>query len=131
MAILLNMQCQLRSRACPLNNAGNWPESRHRASPGAPLPLPRTKPQVPQAHGACQCPISVRLTGDEMRLSCPRKVANVTDFYWQVRGRLAAHILARVSSPAYAQAGRVGNTRRSAACPCSSHTLLQRGMLTP
>jgi hypothetical protein len=47
-------------------------------------PTRRRRPQVPQAYLACSCPVSVRLAGGDMRLACPRGVANVSDFYWQL-----------------------------------------------
>ena len=46
-------------------------------------------PQVPQAYLSCSCPVSVRLTGAEMRLACPRGVAKVSDFYWQLASQSA------------------------------------------
>ncbi|GBF99542.1 hypothetical protein Rsub_12348 [Raphidocelis subcapitata] len=39
---------------------------------------------VPSAYSACNCGISVRLNGPDVRLSCPWRTSRVTDFVWQV-----------------------------------------------
>ena len=38
---------------------------------------------VPAIQQGCDCPVYVKLSGEEMRLECPRPI-NVTDYYWQV-----------------------------------------------